>query len=459
MRYTIGELAEIIDGDRGKNYPQQHEFFDTGYCLFLNTGNVTSQGFLFEENQYITQEKCEILRKGKLQRGDIVYTTRGTVGNAAYYNENVPYEHVRINSGMVIIRPNNNIIYTEFLYQILKSDYYRPYFKQYCTGSAQPQLPIKNFSKIELEIPVLETQKKIADILSAYDDLIENNQKQIKLLEEAAQRLYKEWFVDLHFPGHDSTPIIDGIPQGWGKRAIESFGEVITGKTPSTTNIDFYNGDIPFVKIPDMYAGIYPLTTEIKLSKEGANSQKNKFIPKNSIIVSCIATVGLVNIAVENCQTNQQINSIILKNEIDLYYMYFSAKQLKDLLDGLGSNGATMTNVNKNKFSAIEVLYPTQDLVENFYQYCKPIFEKILYLSKSTLKLKEQRDILLPKLMNGEIEVGMDEKETAKIDNFDYIRQHWKAVPYDEDLPLAARSTGDISEETLEKLKEIAEEE
>ena len=181
MRYTIGELAEIIDGDRGKNYPQQHEFFDTGYCLFLNTGNVTSQGFLFEQNQYITQEKCEILRKGKLQRGDIVYTTRGTVGNAAYYNENVPYEHVRINSGMVIIRPNNSIVCTKFLYQILKSDYYRPYFKQYCTGSAQPQLPIKNFSKIELEIPPIETQKKIADILSAYDDLIENNQKQIKL--------------------------------------------------------------------------------------------------------------------------------------------------------------------------------------------------------------------------------------------------------------------------------------
>lgn len=167
MRYTLGELAEIIDGDRGKNYPQQNEFFDSGYCLFLNTGNVTNHGFSFEQNQFITKEKCDILRKGKLQRGDIVYTTRGTVGNAAYYSEAVEYEHIRINSGMVIIRPNNDIVDTRFLYQILKSDYYRPFFKQYCTGSAQPQLPIKNFSKIELDIPALAIQTRIADILSA----------------------------------------------------------------------------------------------------------------------------------------------------------------------------------------------------------------------------------------------------------------------------------------------------
>lgn len=94
MRYTIGEMAEIIDGDRGKNYPHQHEFLDEGYCLFLNTGNVTKAGFSFDSNQFISKEKCDLLRKGKLQRHDIVYTTRGTVGNAAYYSDSIPYEHV-----------------------------------------------------------------------------------------------------------------------------------------------------------------------------------------------------------------------------------------------------------------------------------------------------------------------------------------------------------------------------
>ena len=118
MKYTMGELAEIVDGDRGKNYPQQHEFQNDGYCLFLNTGNVTETGFSFENNQFISKEKSDMLRKGMLKRRDIVYTTRGTVGNAAFYDDEIPYEHVRINSGMVIIRPNEEIVCVEFLYQI-----------------------------------------------------------------------------------------------------------------------------------------------------------------------------------------------------------------------------------------------------------------------------------------------------------------------------------------------------
>ena len=175
MRYTMGKIADIIDGDRGKNYPKQNEFHENGYCLFLDAGNVTASGFVFENNHYITEEKCNTLRKGKLEREDVVYTTRGTVGNAAYYSEAVPYEHMRINSGMVILRVHKEIISPQFLYQILKHNDYRAYFKSYCTGSAQPQLPINTFSKIELDIPPLEQQKRIAEILSAYDALIENS--------------------------------------------------------------------------------------------------------------------------------------------------------------------------------------------------------------------------------------------------------------------------------------------
>lgn len=406
MRYTIGQLAEIIDGDRGENYPKQDEFYPQGYCLFLNTGNVTKEGLTFEENQFITKEKDEALRKGKLKRGDIVYTTRGTVGNAGYYNSNVPYENVRINSGMVILRANGEIVDARFLYQILKSEYYRPYFKQYCTGSAQPQLPIKNFSQIYLNVPDIKNQHRIADILSAYDDLIENNQKQIKLLEEAAQRLYKEWFVDLRFPGHENTKIVDGVPEGWNECTVESFGTVITGKTPPTSNKEYYtNGKVPFVTIPDMHNVVYPLKTEKRLTIEGAQTQKNKYIPPNSVMISCIGTVGLVCIATEVCQTNQQINSIILNNEDDLYFFYESMLRMKDLLDGLGSNGATMTNVNKSKLEKLIIISPSKDIVKQYNDVCKPLFESALNLSRKNVYLKNMREALLPKLMSGEVEV------------------------------------------------------
>lgn len=405
MIYKIEEMAEIIDGDRGKNYPKQHEFSKEGYCLFLNTGNVTKNGFSFENNQFISQDKCDILRKGKMQRGDIVYTTRGTVGNAALYSEDIPFNHIRINSGMVILRVKASVINAKYLYQILKSECYRPYFKQYCTGSAQPQLPIKNLGKIELDIPSIDKQNKISEILSVYDDLIGNNQKQIKLLEEVAQRLYKEWFVDLRFPGYEDIPIIDGVPEGWIYKTVGEFGEVVTGKTPPTSKAEYYGGNIPFVTIPDMHGKIYPLTTEKSLTQIGANTQKNKYLPPNTVIVSCIATVGLVNIAVEECQTNQQINSVILLNKNDLYFFYESMLRIKSLLDGVGSNGATMTNVNKSKFSNIKILYPSDDLIVLFDKICAPIFDKILALSKTVLKLQQARDCLLPKLMSGEIEV------------------------------------------------------
>ena len=154
-----------------------------------------------------------------------------------------------------------------------------------------------------------------------------------------------------------------------------------------------------------MHGKVYPLITEKTLTKAGADTQKNKFLPAKSVIVSCIATVGLVNIAVEQCQTNQQINSVILYNEDDLYFFYESMLRIKSLLDGVGSNGATMTNVNKTKFSNIKVLYPTEDLIVKYESFCLPVFEKILVLSKEIIKNEQARDRLLPKLMSGEIEV------------------------------------------------------
>ena len=211
--------------------------------------------------------------------------------------------------------------------------------------------------------------------------------------------------MDLRFPGYEDVEIVDGVPKGWLYKRVEEFGDVITGKTPSTSKNEYYGGNIPFVTIPDMHGNVFPLITEKTLTKAGAETQKNKYLPANAVIVSCIATVGLVNIAIEPCQTNQQINSVILHDDNNLYFFYESMKRIKALLDGVGSNGATMTNVNKTKFSNIKVLYPTEDLVLKYNEFCKPIFDKILALYKAMLISEQSRDRLLPKLMSGEIEV------------------------------------------------------
>ena len=306
----------------------------------------------------------------------------------------------------IVLRPKDQTVDNRYLYYLMQTNYIREkMIKSMVGASGRQRVNNDVFASIDISFPKIEIQRRIADILSAYDDLIENNRKQIKLLEEAAHRLYKEWFIDLRFPGHEHTKIVDGVPEGWRIRAVSDFGEVITGKTPSTSRLEYYDGNIPFVTIPDMHNTIYPLSTGKRLSEQGANTQKNKFLPPDSVMVSCIATVGLVNIASEWCQTNQQINSVILEDKKDLYFFYFAMKRIKSLLDGVGSNGATMTNVNKTKFESIKILYPGNYLTNCFFEVSMPIFQKVLVLSKENQSLQQARDRLIPKLMSGEVEV------------------------------------------------------
>ena len=381
MRYTIGEMAEIIDGDRGKNYPQQHEFLDEGYCLFLNTGNVTKAGFSFDSNQFISKEKCDLLRKGKLQRHDIVYTTRGTVGNAAHYSDSIPYEHVRINSGMVIIRPKEAIVCTEFLYQILKSDYYRPFFRKHCTGSAQPQLPIKNFSTIELDLPDLPVQCRIAGILSTYDDLIENNQKQIKLLEEAAQRLNKEWFVDLRFPGHENVKIVDGVPEGWENASVTDLLEIRYGKDHK----GLADGCIPVYGS----GGIMRKVDKILYSGESV------LIPRKGSLNNILLVSG------DFWTIDTMFYSVPKRPNVAKYvYLYLTG------IDMYAMNiGAAVPSMSVKILDGMRLLCPSDSILELFETTAKPYYEMIELLKKKQSMLGETRDRLLPKLMSGEIEV------------------------------------------------------
>lgn len=307
----------------------------------------------------------------------------------------------------IVFRAKEGKMDSKYLFYLLKTDYIKKSMVSSMVGATGRQRVNNDiFGQIEIVVPNIEKQKKIGRTLFLYDDLIENNQKQIKLLEEAAQRLYKEWFVDLRFPGYENTKIVDGVPEGWNECTVESFGTVITGKTPPTSNKEYYtNGKVPFVTIPDMHNVVYPLKTEKRLTIEGAQTQKNKYIPPNSVMISCIGTVGLVSIATEVCQTNQQINSIILNNEDDLYFFYESMLRMKDLLDGLGSNGATMTNVNKSKLEKLIIISPSKDIVKQYNDVCKPLFESVLNLSRKNVYLQNMRKALLPKLMSGEVEI------------------------------------------------------
>ncbi|MGN1012601.1 MAG: restriction endonuclease subunit S [Clostridia bacterium] len=184
------------------------------------------------------------------------------------------------------------------------------------------------------------------------------------------------------------------------KKIVEIANRVVTGKTPSTKNEDFWNGNIPFITIPDMHNQVFTINTERKISNIGAKA----LIPKNSISVSCIATVGLVSISTEESQTNQQINSIVLNNDYDLYYLFEFLSEQENFMKNI-AGGSTTYNINKNTFENIEVPYlPTDKLIE-FHNIVSKMFEKIKLNQLENKNLEQLRDTLLPKLMNGEIDL------------------------------------------------------
>lgn len=404
MSWEKVKLGNVAEFSNGINFGKEAYAKGTKLISVSNFGNRFSP-----EYDSLEEIKDDVVRENNLlHNGDIIFVrsngNKELVGRCMLIKdlpEKVTYSGFCIRARLKDTTRNDPVFWTYHF----KNQAFRKAMSGTAIGANIQNLSQGRLSAYEAMVPDIDSQRRIAEILSTYDNLIGNNQKQIKLLEEAAQRLYKEWFVELRFPGYEDVKIVDGVPEGWRKQKISDFGEIITGKTPSTAKEQYYGGNIPFVKIPDMHDSVYPITTESTLTSEGANTQKNKFIPKNGIMVSCIATVGLVNIAVESCQTNQQINSIILNDEQDLHYTYSTMKRLKALLEGVGSNGATMTNVNKTKFGNLEVLYPTDELRKMYYDFCQPNFEKIYALSVSINKLSQARDRLLPKLMSGEIEV------------------------------------------------------
>lgn len=180
----LGDIVDFIDGDRGKNYPTYDEFTKEGYCLFLNASNVTGIGFDFSDCMFITKDKDELMNKGHLERFDIVLTSRGTLGNVALYNNYIPYENVRINSGMLIIRSKSDKIQAYYLYALLKSYYMKSAIEQYRSGSAQPQLPIKDLQKISFNIPTSESVlEKLNSDFRRIENTISQNSNEISNLK------------------------------------------------------------------------------------------------------------------------------------------------------------------------------------------------------------------------------------------------------------------------------------
>lgn len=400
---------EIIDGDRGVNYPKLEEFFEDDYCLFLNTSNVTKQGFNFSKTQFITKEKDSLLGKGKLKQFDIVLTTRGTVGNIAYFDEKIPYKNIRINSGMVIFRNNNvNVVSTKYFYQFLKSNLFRDQVISFSSGSAQPQLPIGDLKQIEFPIPPLSIQNRIAEILSSLDDKIELNRQTNATLEAIAQAIFKEWFVDFNYPGATGEMVeseLGLIPKGWRVEKIGKVLDTALGGTPSTKIKEYWeNGTVPWInsgKVNEFRIS-QPTTyiTETALMKSNT-----KLLPKGTVVIAITgATLGQVSILEIDSCANQSVIGILENERISSEYIYLWISHNIDRIISNQSGGAQQ-HINTQDVKNTYFVLPEPQVLREFKSFIAPIFESESKLCFETHTLTRIRDTLLPRLVTGDMEI------------------------------------------------------
>lgn len=365
---------------------------------FVTIANINkSNQFDFSDTMFVPKDYYDRLDlKRKAQVGDILYSVVGSFGIPVLIKEERPFVFQR---HIAILRPNERINSAFLYYTMLSRDFYAK-ADAAAIGAAQRTVSLTSLRGMEIELPPLKVQEAIASKLSVYDNLIENNQKQIKLLEEAARRLYKEWFVDLRFPGYEDTPIVDGVPEGW---ALGELGDIAidSGKKEKKEHRGQYQYYLPIDCLPKRSLA-YTYKNDIAL----AESSLVAFMPNDILFGAMRPYFHKVVVARDKGLT--RTTCFVINSKMPAYWAYLLLLLFsKDTVDYATqiSVGTTMPYVRWKDFIHIPTLIPPEEKCDAFQAIVLPIIERISCLAVSSERLIQARDRLLPKLMSGEIEV------------------------------------------------------
>lgn len=393
-RVRIGDLGEVITGNTPpRNKP---EYYGSHTPFIKATDIDESSKYTYSPEESYSEAGYRKYRKSLIPKGSTCVVTIGSIGKKM----TMAHCDCFINQAMNAIIPSADYD-PEYVYYVVKNNVHR--LKSLDSGTASGRENVSKFAFSNLEIDVIDdigTQKRIGSLLSNYDDLIENNQKQIKLLEEAAQRLYKEWFIDLRFPGHETTPIVDGVPEGWNRGIL---GDIVTetGEKVSKEKRDIFDYYLPIDCLPKKSLG-YVTTNEIKL----AESSLVSFAPGDILFGAMRPYFHKVVVARDSGLT--RTTCFVLNTPKKVFWAYAVMLMFSpDTVDYASqiSVGTTMPYTRWKDFKNMPILIPEESCACKFGEIVCPIIEKINGSAKQVMLLQRARDRLLPKLMSGEIEV------------------------------------------------------
>lgn len=394
--------VNITDGKHG-DCKNQH---GSGY-FFISCKDILDGQIQYEGARQITKEDfIETHKRTKLAPNDILITNSGTIGRMAIVKDIPETFKTTFQKSVAIVKPKTSEVYPLYLYYLLKSKVTD--FVNSSNGAAQKNLLLSTLRDFELKIVSSKIlQCRIAEILSRYDFLIENYQKQVKLLEESAQRLYKEWFVDLRFPGYENTKIVDGVPEGWEKKQIKDICSLITsGGTPSRNNKSFWNnGNIKWVKTKELN-DTWIIDTEEHITEIGLNSSSAKIFPPNTLLMAIYAspTLGRLGILGYEACCNQAALGFIPKEFVSWQWLFYKLYELRDKFNSI-ARGAGQQNISAIVVKDMEIIVPEKNLIDKYTSFVTEMFNRQKTIICEIKLLTEARDRLLPKLMSGEIEV------------------------------------------------------
>lgn len=349
---------------------------------FVTISNIKDNSFDFTNCMHVPQSYYDnLLAKRKPQKGDILYSVVGSFGIPVLMKENVKFTFQR---HIAILRPNPHIVEPAYMYYSMLSKAFFLQADAAAIGAAQRTISLSSLQNLTINLPDLPTQRRIASILSAYDDLIENNRRQIKLLEEAAQRLYREWFVELRFPGHEGVKVMDGVPEGWMKVCLKDICETKTGKKDANFGCD---------------DGAYPFFT---------CAQAPIKAPSYSFDCSAVILAGNGDFNVKlyrgKFEAYQRTYVLSPANTEYLFLLYNAVSRNMNVLTK-GASGSTIKFLTKGMIDSIELLIPSSQLLTTYNQNSEALQKSIEALHRKVALAVEARDRLLPKLMNSEMEI------------------------------------------------------
>ncbi|MEX2607769.1 MAG: restriction endonuclease subunit S [Kiritimatiellia bacterium] len=396
---TLGRIAKIYSGFAFKS----KDLGSVGLPV-VKIANIQDKRVLSKCKDHFPEELFEAkLQRYVLDESDILVamTGAGSVGKIG----KMPCVNGRylVNQRVGIVRPDKHIADPKFVYYAISQDHYEKELYALGLGAGQPNVSAQQIGSLKISLPNLPTQKRIAGILSAYDDLIENNLKRIRILEEMAQSLYREWFVHFRYPGHESDPLVDSalgpIPEGWEVKTVGEKFQTILGGTPSRKIDSFWmGGTVPWInsgKVNELRI-ISPTSyiTEEALKKSAA-----KLMPVRTTLLAITgATLGQVSLLEIECSANQSVVGITDKDRKHSEWLYlFFCDQIESIIKH--ASGGAQQHINKDIVNSVKFRLPHHAIMKRFQKAVVPIFDEIQNLIVRNQTLRQTRDLLLPKLL------------------------------------------------------------